>query len=133
MVMKKNVLTLFVMVLLMTGCDTNQDMCTGVAVGVISVICRNVSEERVGYYIITNKDDSVLVFDSTIVPKEYNRGYGIHGIEYKIPYSFSFVRLDSLDKDFMIYYIPLQDCLDEDDFYYCPEDFKQARIVKIIR
>jgi len=131
--MKKSVLTFFVMVILITGCDANRDICTGHAVGVITAFCKNVSAEQVGYYIITNSHDSILVFDRAIIPEEYgNMGSGIYGIDYEIPYSFSFVLLDSLDEEYMVYETPVSNT-----FFpwmrYSPEDFKQARIVKIIR
>jgi len=131
--MQKKLLTLLVMALLITSCDANRDICTGHAVGVITAFCKNVSAEQVGYYIITNSHDSILVFDSTIIPEEYgNMGHGIYGIEYEIPYTFSFVLLDSLDKEYMVYDTPVSDCL-KPGMLYCPEEFKQARIVKIIR
>ena len=113
------------------NCDgNNPKLCTGHAVGVITALCKNVPAEQIGYYIITNNQDSILVFDSTIIPEEYgNMGHGIYGIDYEIPYDFSFVVLDSLDKEYMIYEIPISNCLYK-WMEYCPKDFKQARLIK---
>ena len=131
MAMQKKLLTLLVMALLITSCDTNRDICTGHAVGVITAFCENVSMEQVGYYIITKNHDSILVFDRAIIPEEYgNMGSGIYGIDYEIPYSFAFVLLDSLDEEYMVYEPPVSNALFP-WMRYSPEDFKQAKIINI--
>jgi hypothetical protein len=79
-----------------------------------------------GYYIITDKSDSILTFSDEITLSTYAGISGIYRIDdYKIPFQFTYSVLKPSEADYIQYRLPISNTL-YPGMKYPIEHFKQA-------
>ena len=125
--MKKNITTLFIGLLLLACKPTNQpEPCGGIIVGTIYCVDTANQSAMQGYYIITDKSDSILTFSDEITLSTYAGISGIYRIDdYKIPFQFTYSVLKPSEADYIQYRLPISNTL-YPGMKYPIEHFKQA-------
>ena len=125
--MKKNITTLFIGLLLLACKPTNQpEPCGGIIVGTIYCVDTANQSAMQGYYIITDKSDSILTFSDEITLSTYAGIRGIYRIDdYKIPFQFTYSVLKPSEADYIQYRLPISNTL-YPGMKYPIEHFKQA-------
>ena len=127
--MKKNITTLFIGLLLLACKPTNQpEPCGGIIVGTIYCVDTANQSAMQGYYIITDKSDSILTFSDEITLSTYAGISGIYRIDdYKIPFQFTYSVLKPSEADYIQYRLPISNTL-YPGMKYPIEHFKQASL-----
>lgn len=125
--MKKNITTLFIGLLLLACKPTNQpEPCGGIIVGTIYCVDTANQSAMQGYYIITDKSDSILTFSDEITLSTYAGISGIYRIDdYKIPFQFTYSVLKPSEADYIQYRLPISNTL-YPGMKYPIEHFKQV-------
>ena len=83
-----------------------------------------------GYFIITTTNDSILTFSNDVRIEKYYGIGGVYGVEYDIPFTFTFELLESSDNDYVLYRPPYSNAM-LPSFVYPIEYFKQALIKRL--
>lgn len=127
--MRTSIIILLMGLLLMACKPINQpEPCGGIVVGEICCFDTIHQSTMQGYYIITDKSDSILTFSDNINVPAYIGIGGIYGIDdYKIPFQFTYSLLKSSDNDYIHYFTPPSNALFP-SMRYPIEHFKQAKV-----
>jgi hypothetical protein len=123
-----NVLLCVVIGFLLLACKPiNQpEPCGGIIVGTICCVDTVNQSAMQGYYIITDKSDSILTFSDEITLSTYAGISGIYRIDdYKIPFQFTYSVLKPSEADYIQYRLPISNTL-YPGMKYPIEHFKQA-------
>lgn len=127
--MKPSIITLFIGLLLLACKPINQpELCSGIIVG--TICCLDTVNQRTmqGYYIITDKNDSILTFNNEIKVLAYVGTTGIYGIDnHEIPFEFTYNLLEPANDDYIHYILPVSNALFP-PMLYPIEHFKQALV-----
>jgi hypothetical protein len=100
--------------------------CGGIIVGTICCVDTVNQSAMQGYYIITDKSDSILTFSDEITLSTYAGISGIYRIDdYKIPFQFTYSVLKPSEADYIQYRLPISNTL-YPGMKYPIEHFKQA-------
>ena len=83
-----------------------------------------------GYFIITTTNDSILTFSNDVRIEKYYGIGGVYGVEYDIPFTFTFELLESSDNDYVHYEIPISNTM-LPSMRYSIEDFRQAYVKRL--
>lgn len=83
-----------------------------------------------GYFIITTTNDSILTFSNDVKIEKYYGIGGVYGVEYDIPFTFTFELLESSDNDYVHYEIPISNTM-LPSMSYSIEDFRQAYVKRL--
>ena len=83
-----------------------------------------------GYFIITTANDSILTFSNDVRIEKYYGIGGVYGVEYDIPFTFTFEVLESSDNDYVHYRPPYSNAM-LPSMRYSIEDFRQAYVKRL--
>lgn len=130
--MKTSIITLFIGLLLLACKPINQsELCSGIIVG--TIYCLDTVNQRAmqGYYIITDKNDSILTFNNEIKVPAYIGTAGIYGINnHEIPFQFTYHLLEPTHDEYIHYLLPFSNALFS-PMLYPIEHFKQALVKRL--